>query len=67
MTILLPQFIVAKPWEMALHNNTSVFIARALLKKRNIVVSFLPFFIEEKSEVYKINHRHTDQPNLPKQ
>ncbi|HVJ49028.1 APC family permease [Desulfitobacterium sp.] len=67
VTILLPQFIVAKPWEMALHNNTSVFIARALLKKRNIVVSFLPFFIEEKSEVYKINHRHTDQPNLLKQ
>lgn len=64
VTILLPQFVVAKPWEMALHNNTSLFIARALLKKRNIVVSFLPFYIEEKSEVYKTNHRHQEQLNL---
>jgi amino acid transporter len=45
ITVLLPQFIVAKGWQMLLHNNTSVFIARALLKERsrNIIVSFLPF------------------------
>lgn len=63
VTILLPQFVVAKPWEMALHNNTSIFIARALLKKRNIVVSFLPFYIEESSEIYKTNHRQQEQPH----
>ncbi|MDQ7096878.1 APC family permease [Desulfosporosinus sp. PR] len=53
ITVLLPQFVVAKPWEMALHNNTSLFIARALLNYRNIVVSLVPFQIEEKSELYK--------------
>lgn len=53
ITVLLPQFVVAKPWEMALHNNTSLFIANALLNYRNIVVTLVPFQIEEKSELYK--------------
>ncbi|MDP4161337.1 MAG: amino acid permease, partial [Bacillota bacterium] len=53
ITVLLPQFVVAKPWEMALHNNTSLFIARALLSYRNIVVSMVPFQIEEKSQMFK--------------
>lgn len=51
ITILLPQFIVPKWWEVGLHNNTSLFIAKSLLKDRDIVVSVLPFSIEEKSEL----------------
>ncbi|GBG57490.1 amino acid permease [Sporomusaceae bacterium FL31] len=53
ITVLLPQFIVSKSWEMALHNNTSLFIGSSLLKHRNIVVSLLPFYIDEKLGIYK--------------
>ena len=42
------QFIVPNWWEMALHNNTSVFVANALMhNNRNIVVSVLPFYLED--------------------
>jgi len=47
ITVLLPQFIVPKWWQMALHNNTSILIANALFHKRNVVVSALPFYLEE--------------------
>jgi Amino acid transporters len=53
INVMLPQFIVEKRWEMALHNNTSLFIAGALIEHRNIVVSFVPFKIGEKSKLYK--------------
>jgi amino acid transporter len=53
ITILLPQFIVPKAWQMFLHNNTSLIIGSSLLTNRHIVVSLLPFYIDEKSEVYK--------------
>lgn len=47
ITVLLPQFFVSHRWEMALHNNTSLFIANAMLKKRNVVVSIIPFYLED--------------------
>jgi len=47
ITVLLPQFFVPKWWQMALHNNTSLFIANALFSKRNVVVSILPFYLED--------------------
>lgn len=47
ITVLLPQFIVTKWWNLTLHNNTSVFIANALFRERNIVVSVLPFYLED--------------------
>ncbi|HEX3011278.1 MAG TPA: APC family permease [Syntrophomonadaceae bacterium] len=47
ITVLLPQFIVSKWWQLALHNNTSVFIANSLFHKENLVVSVLPFFLGE--------------------
>lgn len=53
ITVLLPQFIVPKSWQMMLHNNTSLFIGSSLLKNRHIVVSLLPFYIDEKSDIYK--------------
>jgi amino acid transporter len=49
ITVLLPQFFVSKWWEMILHNNTSLFIARALFHKRNVVVSAMPFYLEDLS------------------
>ncbi len=47
ITVLLPQFIVTKWWDLALHNNTSIFIANALFRERNIVVAVLPFYLED--------------------
>jgi len=47
ITILLPQFLVSKLWQMALHNNTSIFIANALFRKRNVVVAVLPFYLDD--------------------
>ncbi|MHB1041749.1 MAG: APC family permease [Eubacteriales bacterium] len=47
ITVLLPQFIVSKGWELALHNNTSLFIANALFDKKHVVVSVLPFYLED--------------------
>jgi amino acid transporter len=47
ITVLLPQFFVSKWWETLLHNNTSLFIANAMLHKRNVVVSILPFYIRD--------------------
>ncbi len=45
ITVLLPQFFVSKWWQYILHNNTSLFIARSLFDKRNVVVSVLPFYL----------------------
>jgi len=47
ITVLLPQFFVSRRWEMALHNNTSLFIANAMLKKHNVIVSIIPFYLED--------------------
>ncbi len=47
ITVLLPQFFVSKWWETFLHNNTSLFIANAMLHKRNVVVSILPFYLHD--------------------
>jgi hypothetical protein len=45
ITVLLPQFVVNKWWQMILHNNTSLFIANALFHNRNLEVSILPFYL----------------------
>jgi hypothetical protein len=62
ITVLLPQFIVSNRWEMALHNNTSVFIGRALFNKRNVAVSVLPFYLED---LPKPNKAKKPQPPKP--
>jgi amino acid transporter len=49
ITVLLPQFIVNKWWQVILHSQTSLSIGSALLKERsrNIVVSVLPFALKK--------------------
>lgn len=47
ITVLLPQFFVSRWWQTMLHNNTSLFIANAMFHKRNVVVSVLPFYLED--------------------
>ncbi len=65
ITVLLPQFIVSSRWEMALHNNTSVFIARALFNKRHVAVSVLPFYLEDMKKNNK-NKVSSTTPATPK-
>ncbi|MGE5380010.1 MAG: amino acid permease [Methylocystaceae bacterium] len=50
ITVLLPQFVVKHWWEAALHNNTSLFIANGLFHQHNVVISVLPFNIEDLEE-----------------
>jgi amino acid transporter len=50
ITVLLPQFFVYKWYQALLHNNTSFFIANAMLNKHNVVVSILPFYLEAYNE-----------------
>jgi amino acid transporter len=64
ITVLLPQFIVSNKWEMLLHNNTSVFIGRALFNKRNVAVSVLPFYLEDLPKNNKL--KTPKPPKLPK-
>ena len=56
ITVLLPQFFVSHRWEMALHNNTSLFIANAMLKKRNVIVAIIPFYLED-FKAYLLNQK----------
>lgn len=64
ITVLLPQFFVPKSWQMALHNNTSLFIANALFSKRNVVVSILPFYLEDLNK-YKSKVTANSKNNSP--
>jgi amino acid transporter len=61
ITVLLPQFIVTKWWEMILHNNTSIFIANSLFRERNIVISVLPYPLEDLAQ----QQPHELQPAAP--
>jgi hypothetical protein len=51
ITVLLSQFFVSKWWQYALHNNTSLFIANAMFNKRNVVVSVMPFYLEDMRKI----------------
>ncbi|HWP95804.1 MAG TPA: APC family permease [Syntrophomonadaceae bacterium] len=63
ITVLLPQFFVSHRWEMALHNNTSLFIANAMLRKRNVVVSIIPFYLDD-LKAYRLSKGRTSHPSV---
>jgi amino acid transporter len=46
ITIVLPEFVPAKWWQNLLHNHTSLFIKGALLFKRGVVVTNVPYHLE---------------------
>lgn len=55
ITVVMPQFVVEKTWENALHNQTSMIIRANLLKHNvegfaNITVISVPYIIEESEE-----------------
>lgn len=66
ITLLLPQFFVYKWYQALLHNNTSIFIANAMLGKQKVVVSVMPFhlkaYMERRSKIldYYSDRKETD-------
>jgi len=46
VTIVLPEFVPAKWWQNLLHNQNTLFIKGALLFKRGIVVTNVPYHLE---------------------
>ena len=53
ITVVMPQFVVEKWWEKALHNQSALFIRSALLKHRNVAVISVPYLIEPNMDIYE--------------
>lgn len=47
ITIVMPQFIIPKWWHQTLHNQTSLFLRTAIMKRRNINIVTIPYIINE--------------------
>jgi amino acid transporter len=47
VTVILPEFVPARWWQHLLHNQTSLLIKGALLFRKNIVVTSVPFHLSE--------------------
>ena len=47
VTIVLPQFITARPWQQLLHNQTALLIQMAFLFRREVIVVNVPFHLRE--------------------
>lgn len=47
VTIVLPQFVTAKPWQQLLHNQTALLIQMVFLFRREVIVVNVPFHLRE--------------------
>jgi hypothetical protein len=47
ITVVLPEFIVKSWWQNIVHNNTSYFIKKELLKHKHIVVATMPLQLKD--------------------
>jgi amino acid transporter len=47
VTIVIPEFIPARWWQQLLHNQTALLIKGALLFRRNVVVTDVPYHLTE--------------------
>lgn len=47
VTVILPQFIVKRWWNRLLHNSTTSYIERQLLKHKHIVVAVMPYQLKD--------------------
>ena len=45
VTIILPEFVPARWWQQILHNQTALLIKGALLFRRNVVVTDVPYLL----------------------
>jgi hypothetical protein len=46
IVLVLPEFVPAKWWEKILHNHSGLMLKLALLRKRNVIVCNLRYFLE---------------------
>ena len=46
VTMVLPEFIPARWWQHLLHNQTALLIKGALLFRRNVVVTDVPYHLK---------------------
>ena len=45
VTIIIPEFIPARWWQHLLHNQTALMIKGALLFKKNVIVTDVPYHL----------------------
>jgi hypothetical protein len=45
VTIIIPEFIPARWWQHLLHNQTALLIKGALLFRKNVVVTDVPYHL----------------------
>ena len=46
VTIVLPEFITARWWQLGLHNQTALLIKGAMLFRKNVIVTDVPFHLK---------------------
>jgi hypothetical protein len=49
VTVVLPELVVRRRWEHLLHNQTALFMKRLLLFEPDVVVTSVPFHLEERT------------------
>ena len=47
LTVILPEFIPSKWWQHLLHNQTALLIKAALLFRKGIIVTSVPYHLEK--------------------
>ncbi|MGH2717394.1 MAG: hypothetical protein ACRDJU_02290, partial [Actinomycetota bacterium] len=46
VTIIIPEFVIRKPWHAALHNHTPLLLKRAFLFEPSVVVAAVPYRLD---------------------
>jgi hypothetical protein len=59
VTVILPEFVPHRLWQHVMHNQHALLIKGALLFKRNIVVTSVPYHIGWQGEAARAFARHT--------
>ncbi len=47
VTVMLPDFIPARWWQHLLHNQTALLIKGALLFRKNVIVTDVPYHLSQ--------------------
>jgi hypothetical protein len=50
VTVVLPEFVPAKWWQHLLHNQSSLMLKGALLFKRNVIVTSVPYHLKDRDK-----------------
>lgn len=58
VTVVLPEFVPARWWHHLLHNQSSLMLKGALLFKRNVIVTSVPYHLKSALDVKASNGNH---------